>query len=138
MTEETILDTGPLVAFLRSNEEHHEWAVERFKELKPNFLTCEAVVTETLFLLGNFSAAIEKLDLLMAQGWIKTPFHFALQRPAVMELMRTYYNVPISFADACLVRMSEVFIDAPIFTLDKDFRIYRKNARQRIPTIMPE
>lgn len=32
MTEETILDTGPLVAFLESDEEHHHWGVARFKE----------------------------------------------------------------------------------------------------------
>jgi predicted nucleic acid-binding protein len=74
----------------------------------------------------------------MDGGWLKTPFQFALQRPAVMQLMRTWRNVPISFADACLVRMSELHQNAPVFTLDKDFRIYRKHGRQVIETIMPD
>jgi predicted nucleic acid-binding protein len=55
-----------------------------------------------------------------------------------MQLMRTYRNVPISFADACLVRMSELHQNAPVFTLDRDFRIYRRHGRQLIETIMPE
>jgi predicted nucleic acid-binding protein len=138
VTEETILDTGPLVAFLDSDEEHHQWAAGRFKELKPNFLTCEAVLTEAFFLLGSAPKAIEQIDRFMDGGWLKTPFQFALQRPAVMQLMRTWRNVPISFADACLVRMSELHQNAPVFTLDKDFRIYRKHGRQVIETIMPD
>jgi predicted nucleic acid-binding protein len=135
--DETILDTGPLVAFLEADEQHHRWAVARFKELKPNFLTCEAVLTEALFLLGFAAKAVEQVDRFMENGWLKTPFRFTEQRPAVMQLMRTYRNVPISFADACLVRMSELHQNAPVFTLDKDFRIYRKHGRQVIDTIMP-
>jgi len=136
--EETILDTGPLVAFLELDEEHHQWATERFKELRPNFITCEAVLTEAFFLLGSTSQGTEQIERFMDRNWLKTEFQFDLQRPAVMHLMRVYRNVPISFADACLVRMSELHRDAPIFTLDKDFRIYRKNGRQLIKTIMPD
>ena len=54
-----------------------------------------------------------------------------------MQLMRTYRNVPMSLADACLVRMAELHRDVPVFTLDQDFRVYRKNRREVIPTIMP-
>ncbi len=54
-----------------------------------------------------------------------------------MRLMRAYQNVPMSFADACLVRMSELHEGAPVFTLDTDFRVYRKNGRDVIPTILP-
>ena len=77
------------------------------------------------------------MDRFLENGWLKTPFRFTEQRAAVMQLMRTYRDVPISFADACLVRMSELHQNAPIFTLDTDFRIYRKHGRQVIDTIMP-
>ena len=133
MTEETILDTGPLVAFLDSDEQHHQWAAARFKELKPNFLTCEAVLTEAIYLLGSAPKAIEQIDRFLDRGWLKTSFQLAMQRAAVMQLMRTYRNVPVSFADACLVRMSELHPHAPIFTLDRDFRIYRKNVSRLVP-----
>jgi predicted nucleic acid-binding protein len=43
----------------------------------------------------------------------------------------------MSFADACLVRMSELETSSRILTLDSDFRVYRRNRRQMIPTVMP-
>lgn len=52
--------------------------------------------------------------------------------------MVRYANVPISLADASLVRMSEIFSDSPVLTLDGDFRIYRRNGRQAIPLIIPD
>jgi uncharacterized protein len=51
--------------------------------------------------------------------------------------MQRYDSVPMSLADACLVRMSEIYPDASVLTLDSDFRIYRKYRDQPIPTIMP-
>ena len=44
----------------------------------------------------------------------------------------------MSLAEACLVRMSELRHDSVIVTLDSDFRIYRRNGSQAIPSLMPE
>lgn len=52
--------------------------------------------------------------------------------------MQRYESVPMSLADACLVRMSELAKDATVFTLDGDFRIYRRHGRQAIPLIFPD
>ncbi|GAK49805.1 hypothetical protein U14_01029 [Candidatus Moduliflexus flocculans] len=57
--------------------------------------------------------------------------------PAIRALMQKYANVPMSFADACLVRMAELYDDSAILTLDSDFLIYRKYGRQSLETIMP-
>ena len=46
-------------------------------------------------------------------------------------------NVPMSFADACLVRMSEPLRQSHVLTLDSEFEIYRRNQRQRIPVLAP-
>jgi predicted nucleic acid-binding protein len=135
--EKTILDTGPLVAFLLATEEHHLWAAEQFKVLPPRFLTCEAVLTEVCFLLGSSSKALAQIDCFLENGWIQVPFQFSTERQCVIELMRIYGNVPMSFADACLVRMAELNENVPVFTLDADFLLYRKNRCQAIPTIMP-
>ncbi len=51
--------------------------------------------------------------------------------------MRRYANVPMSLADACLVRMSELAAGCVLFTLDGDFRIYRRHRRQKIPLVIP-
>jgi predicted nucleic acid-binding protein len=51
--------------------------------------------------------------------------------------LERYANLPMSFADACLVRMSEIERDCIIFTTDRDFLTYRRNRRQAIPLISP-
>ena len=48
------------------------------------------------------------------------------ERANLRELLHRYRNRPMSLADACLVRMSEIHRGSEIFTLDGDFRIYRR------------
>jgi uncharacterized protein len=55
-----------------------------------------------------------------------------------MKLLARYSSVPMSLADACLVRMSELNPKSQVFTLDSDFNFYRKNVRRVIPLIMPQ
>jgi predicted nucleic acid-binding protein len=52
-------------------------------------------------------------------------------------LLQKYADVPMSLADACLVRMSEMNADSPVLTMDDDFRVYPKNKRQIIPILSP-
>ncbi len=53
------------------------------------------------------------------------------------RLVKRYADVPMSLADACLVRMAEQHVQSKVLTLDQDFRIYRKHSRQVIPVLMP-
>jgi predicted nucleic acid-binding protein len=53
------------------------------------------------------------------------------------RLMRRYHDVPMSFADACLVRMSEERAGSRIMTLDSDFYRYRRLGRQVIALMSP-
>jgi uncharacterized protein len=55
----------------------------------------------------------------------------------VLTLLRKYSDVPMSLADACLVRMSETLADPVILTTDEDFRVYRRHGRQIVPCLMP-
>ena len=66
------------------------------------------------------------------------PFQIADEADRIDFLMQRYQNVPMSLADACLVRMSEIYEDSAVLTLDSDFKIYRKNRNAIIPIIMPE
>ena len=65
------------------------------------------------------------------------PFRLAAELPSVRKLMARYANVPMSLADACLVRMTELDTRTAVLTLDGDFRVYRRNRRNVVPTIMP-
>jgi len=59
------------------------------------------------------------------------------ERDATLRLLRKYADTPMSFADACLVRMSELRRNSRLFTLDQDFAAYRRNGRGRIPLLAP-
>lgn len=138
MNGPVITDTGPLVALLNRRERHHAWARERFSLIRPPAITCEAVISESCFLLRNVDTGVEALMQLIERGVVATPFALADELPAVARLLKRYSSVPMSLADACLVRMAERFTHSAVLTLDGDFRVYRKNSRQVIPTLMPE
>ena len=79
-----------------------------------------------------------QLLALLERGLVIPAFDLSAELPVVAELMRRYQDVPMSLADACLVRMAELHRDSAVFTLDGDFRIYRKHRRQMIPLIYTE
>ena len=134
---QVLVDTGPLVAFLRRDEEHHAWVSDRFAELPAPLLTCEPVLTEALFLLSKQAGGQRVFFDLLASGLLQVSFSVQAEHRALSQLMMKYKDLPMSLADACLVRMAELYSDSPVFTLDKHFRVYRRNSRRTIPLIVP-
>jgi len=137
MQKSIILDTGVLVAFMMPSDKFHNWAVSTMSEIKYPLLTCEPIMTEVCFLLQKIHGGREKALQLIRQGYIELPFQLNDEIESIEKLMQRYDSIPMSLADACLVRMSEIHPDTPVLTLDSDFRIYRKHRNQSIPTIMP-
>jgi predicted nucleic acid-binding protein len=133
-----IIDTSFLVAFLSDRDEFHPWAVTALKAHDGKLVTCEAVLAETCHLLRNRLDAKKSLLAAVAAGNIGIPFTLAEEANSIEKLMDRYRNIPMSLADACLVRMAEIHKDGVILTLDEDFTIYRKGNRQVIPTVMPD
>ena len=133
-----VIDTGPVVAFLNKSDQYHDWAVTQFSQLQPPFLTCESVVSEVCFLLRHTENGQQNVLKLLERELIQTPFKLESEISIIMRLMNKYKNIPMSLADACLVRMSEQITNSIICTLDNDFRVYRKEKRKIIPLIIPE
>ena len=52
-------------------------------------------------------------------------------------LMTKYADVPMSFADACLVCIAEQHRAVQVWTTDSDFRIYRMHRNRRIRVLAP-
>jgi predicted nucleic acid-binding protein len=134
----TLLDAGPLVAILNARDAQHRWAVRQAGQLDPPFMTCEAVLSEAHFLLRDHPGGQRRLVELMASDRVQVSFSYADHAGRVHGLMRTYGDLPMSFADACLVRMSEIRDDGRVFTVDSDFRVYRRHGTEAIPVLMPE
>jgi len=98
--------------------------------------TCEAVLTEAHFVLRRGRGGPHGLVEFLKRDHLDVSFSYADHAPRVHTLMERYANVPMSFADACLVCMAEQ-AESTIFTLDSDFRIYRRNRNRSIPMIAP-
>lgn len=134
-----VLDTGPLVALLDRDEAHHDWAAAKFRTLSPPLLTCDAVLSEASFLLqrAGLDAGLPVELLVRGVLEVSSPFTSRDDAASVRSLMRRYRNIPMSFADACLVRLVERTENGSILTLDSDFRIYRQANRRVIPLLIP-
>ena len=139
MPSQYLVDAGPLVAFLVRRDQFHLWSVSHFKRAKSPLATCEAALAEAEHILERIEAgASEKLRSLLETGVIDVQFSLREELAAVCKLQRRYANVPMSLADACLVRMAELNGEASVFTTDGDFRIYRKSDRKVIPLVIPQ
>lgn len=134
---QVIVDTGPLVAILDASDSFHGWASESLKTIDPPLLTCEAVLTEVCFLLRRHQKALAVIALLLERGILAPNFSLAREFAPVFQLVKRFKSVPMSLADACLVRLSELNPECHVFTLDTDFQIYRRHRRQKIPLLTP-
>lgn len=132
-----LIDTGPLISFLASGLRHHSWTCEQWKLFRPPLLTCEPVLTEASFLLRREGHDADPLFELLERGVIRIALNIENEQAGLRTLMRRYRNRPMSLADACLVRLSELHPQGEILTFDSDFRIYRRHGNKVIPVLMP-
>ena len=132
-----IVDAGPLVALLSPNDRQNRWAAEQSQSAPSAVLTCDAVISEACFLLKRDGQEADKVFALVEAGFLRSEFDLQGEYRAVGDLMRHYRDRPMSFADACLVRMSEIHSDCVIWTLDRDFGVYRRHRRQTLPMVTP-
>ena len=133
-----LIDTGPLVTFLAAGSEHHVWVCEQWKRLHAPLLTCEPVLTEAAFLLKREGRETDPLFELLERGVLRVGLEIEDQLADLRTLMSRYRDRPMSLADACLVRLSELHRVSTVFTLDSDFRVYRRHGNKIIPVLMPE
>ncbi len=132
-----LLDTGPLVAYFNRTDQHHDWAVECWSALFDPLWTCEAVLSETIFILQSEGAGPEPVLRMLERGILRVDFVMNEHRADIVRLLRKYANQPMSVADACLVRMAELADPCQVFTTDKDFFVYRRKGRHVIPLLSP-
>jgi hypothetical protein len=110
--------------------------VTQASEFPPPWSTCEAVLSESFHLLGGRGAP--NLGALVRRRALQVTFEFSKNVEPVVRLIEKYADVPMSLADACLVRMTETLADPIVLTTDEDFRFYRRHSRQVIPCVTPD
>src|SRR5437870_24403 len=105
MAGSALVDAGFLVALLSRRDAHHVWAVAQAPQFPLPWLTCESVLSEGFHLLG--ARGRPSLHALLQRGSVVIGFDLISDQEPVLKLMQKYATVPMSLADACLVRMSE-------------------------------
>ena len=129
-----IADTGFLVALLNRDDVHHPWAREVADRITDPLLTCESVLSETAFHLGDASVVLGMVE----DGIVEVAFDCREHLPQLAALSRRYSDRRPDFADLCLIRMSELHPRHSVLTTDReDFGVYRRNKREAIPLILP-
>jgi predicted nucleic acid-binding protein len=135
MARSVLVDAGFLVALLSRRDANHRWAATLAARIPPPWITCEAVLSEAAHLLGE--RGTRSLGSLLRRGAVVCGYRFADDMDAVLKLLEKYADVPMSFADACLVRMTETLNEPVLLTTDADFRVYRRHGRHVIPCVLP-
>jgi predicted nucleic acid-binding protein len=134
---ELILDTGALVGLLDRSQSVHEACVEFYSSWAGSVVTSEAVLTEAIHLLsGTRGSGAACLDFVLRGGVILLPStELSLKR--CRNLMEKYADLPMDFADATLVVIAEELNTDLVFTIDRDFGLYRIRGRKHI-RIVPQ
>lgn len=135
MARTVIADAGVLVGLIARRDRHHAWAVSQSRQWPAPWLTCESVLSEAFFLSG--ASGGKALSGFLHRRIVEVRFDLDTEIEPVFALMDKYRDVPMSLADACLVRMTEIVADPVILTTDSDFRLYRRHSRQVVPCMMP-
>jgi uncharacterized protein len=86
------------------------------------------MLAEAMYLIARYATA---------QDALTTPTKFRMEScvrieehiGAIRKLIQKYRDTPMSPADACIVRMAEIYDRHVVLTLDSDFSLYRKHAR---------
>jgi predicted nucleic acid-binding protein len=130
-----IADAGLLIAALDGRDQYHRWARQALENEPPPWLVCEAVLAEVCASIGTLEPVLEMLR----RGDLELAFELSDNAAEVLALGRKYRAQGMALSDACIVRMSELFEDSVVYTVDrKDFTLYGRRGRRAVRCEFPE
>jgi hypothetical protein len=127
-----IADAGFIIALSSPKPDERQWARAELGQWGAPFLTCEGAVIEA----SHFTRP-ELIARMLEDGDFKIAFNLEEQIGPVRALLAKYKDVGMDMTDACIVRMSELFPECKVFSVDGDFRVYRRFRDKPIPTVYP-
>lgn len=131
-----LIDSGPLIALFDASDMYHQKAVDFIKTNKYPLATTLASITETLHLLDfNRNAQIDFLEW-VHRGAVEIHNIENSDFKRLRELTEKYRDLPMDFADSCLVYLAEKLNLNAIATIDRDFTIYRIQGRRKFRIVL--
>ncbi len=126
-----LLDTGAFVALVDRSERRHADCVAVLEAWSGALLTTEAVLTETLYLVGPSWEAQRVCFEFFRRGAVQLVPSSPTSLLRVGELMKKYRDLPMDFADGTLVALGEELAADQVFTLDRrGFGVYRHHGKR--------
>jgi predicted nucleic acid-binding protein len=132
-----LLDAGVIVAWLDTSESKHRACVDALQGISSPFVTCEAVIAESCYLLRNVTGAKEAVLENVSSGVFQIPLRLSDAASDVRRILRKYRDRDVDLADACLVHLANEFETGEILTLDSDFQVYRWGRNKTFRSLVP-
>lgn len=133
--QKCLIDAGPLIALFDRDDVYHEAIREFLRTYEGSLVTSWAVVTEVLHML-SFHVQVQ-LDFLrwIERDALKIPLLTKKHISRIIELSEKYADLPMDFADATLVAISETENIQTIITIDSDFHVYRNIRKEMLKNL---
>jgi predicted nucleic acid-binding protein len=129
-----IADSGFIVALWSKTTARRQWARHWLTEVDLPLLTSAANLQEAGWLLKNHIYPMQ----MVLDGDLEIAIDPQQEANCLHGLISKYSNRSMDLADACIVRLAELYPHAKVLTVDKtDFRIYRRFGREQIPCVFP-
>lgn len=132
-----LVDSSFLISLYDTGDFDHRRCIRAYESIPNPFVTCEAVVTESLYMLRYVGGAFEALLASVERGAVEIPFQLAAGVGSVRSMMSKYADTPCDFADACLIHLADQLGTGDILTLDSDFEHYRWRRNKRFRMLIP-
>ena len=132
-----LVDSSFLISLYDTTDFDHGRCIRAYEAIPNPFATCEAVITESLYMLRYVRGAFDALLASIECGAVEIPFQLAGAADSVKTSMSKYADTPCDFADACLIAMAGQLNTGDILTLDSDFAHYRWNRNKRFRLLIP-
>jgi predicted nucleic acid-binding protein len=132
-----LIDTSFIVALYNKSDRHHAKCLHVLDTMDRPAVTCEAVITESCFMLRQSPGAATDLLSTIENGTLEIHFQLGRSAALISALLEKYRDLPASFADACLVQMADQLDTGDVFTLDSDFKHYRWRRNRAFNMLIP-
>jgi len=130
-----LIDAGPLIALFDKDDKFHISVKDFLKKYEGRLYTTWPVITEVLHML-DFSVDTQ-IDFLkwISLGAIEVKQIDMSDISTTIDLSEKYSDVPMDFADASLIIISELEDIKEIISIDSDFYIYRNIRNEYVKNI---
>jgi predicted nucleic acid-binding protein len=132
-----LVDSSFFIALYDQSDFDHARCMRTYESLDRPLVTCEAVVTESVYMLRYVSGAAEALLASIECGALEIGFRLSEAAGSIRSIMKKYRDTPADFADACLIHLADELDTGDILTLDSDFIHYRWRKTRPFRMLIP-